>query len=183
MPIPVRSRAECGVDGPIYYHRPRATLTLRTRISTGPTLRASESVFTSSLNFVTLRPATTAALRNLWAICLHGSVSGRYRRRRYAVVNPMKAKRIMGHYATNRLHLVEVAAVKPHIVLAILHTDIHGRNLSEVRLTLSPLYPMMRFHGVNHSPSPTAIASTSMRRPKCGGSAQASAKMQPRSLS
>ena len=61
------------------------------------------------------------------------------------MVNPMKAKRIMGQYATNRLHLVEVAAVKPHIVLAILLTDIHGRNLSEVRLTLTPLYPMMRF--------------------------------------
>ena len=61
------------------------------------------------------------------------------------MVNPMKAKRIMGQYATNRLHLVEVAAVKPPIDLALLHTDIHGRYLFEVRLTLTPLYPMMRF--------------------------------------
>ena len=72
-------------------------------------------------------------------------MSGWYRRRRYAVVNPMKAKRIMGQYATNRLHLVEVAAVKPPIVLALLNTDIHGRNPSEVRPTLTPLSPMMRF--------------------------------------
>ncbi len=35
-----------------------------------------------------------------------------YRRRRWAVVNPMKAQRIMGYRGINKLHLEEVAAVK-----------------------------------------------------------------------
>ena len=56
-----------------------------------------------------------------------------YRRRRWAMVNLMKAKRIMRNTRANRVHLEEVAAVNTRILLYIIIQSMHSRNLFEVR--------------------------------------------------
>ena len=54
-----------------------------------------------------------------------------YRRRRWAMVNLMKAKRFMRYWRANRMHLEEVAAVDPWILsyIIIYHHTIDTRPL------------------------------------------------------